>query len=110
MGILGATDVLTVANWYVGTANRIEEIRLADGSVIGGGAAPLSMTSPAGMDQRMTLLADPPLGAVPADAVALFNSAQSLVQAMAQFGAEAGAAEPWLPRERYEPQPLLLIP
>jgi trimeric autotransporter adhesin len=28
--ISGATDVLTVTNWYTATTNRIEEIRLAD--------------------------------------------------------------------------------
>jgi Ca2+-binding RTX toxin-like protein len=42
--ISGATDVLTVKNWYVGTANRIEEIRLADGTFINTGtAAPASL-------------------------------------------------------------------
>jgi hypothetical protein len=44
--ISGATDVLTVKNWYVGIANRIEEIRLADGTIINTGtAAPASLAS-----------------------------------------------------------------
>lgn len=29
----GASDVLTVVNWYAATASRIEEIRLADGTI-----------------------------------------------------------------------------
>lgn len=44
--ISGATDVLTVKNWYVGIANRIEEIRLADGTVINTGtAAPAALAN-----------------------------------------------------------------
>ncbi len=39
----GAANTLTVNNWYASTANRVEEIRLADGSVMNlGSTAPLS--------------------------------------------------------------------
>jgi hypothetical protein len=35
LGISGVTaDKLTITNWYVGTANKIETIRLADGSTV----------------------------------------------------------------------------
>ena len=44
VGITGAADGLTIRNWYVGTANRIEEIRLSDGTIINAGTvAPLSV-------------------------------------------------------------------
>ncbi len=110
--ISGAADVLTVANWYVGSANRIEEIRLADGSVIGAGAAPLSLSlaSLPGTADRMRRLADPLSSAAASDDAAMLGSAQLLVQAMAQFGAGDGIDSTWTPRERYEPQPLLLMP
>ena len=110
VGISGAADVLTVANWYVGSANRIEEIRLADGSVIGAGAAPLSLASLPGTADRMRRLADPLSSAAASDDAAMLGSAQLLVQAMAQFGAGDGIDSTWTPRERYEPQPLLLMP
>jgi trimeric autotransporter adhesin len=46
IGITGSTDTLLIKNWYTGTANRIEEIRFADGSTMAlGGAAPLAKTS-----------------------------------------------------------------
>jgi Ca2+-binding RTX toxin-like protein len=110
VGISGATDVLTVANWYIGTANKIEEIRLADGTVIGGGAAPLSLVGLPSASERMFRLADPTLGAPIADDPALLTSAQSLVQAMAQFDAGAGADQPWVPKERHDSQPTLVTP
>lgn len=55
IGIQGASDVLTVLNWYTNAANRIEQIRLSDGSVIGSGAAPQSVVS----GQATTLAAAP---------------------------------------------------
>jgi ABC-type multidrug transport system fused ATPase/permease subunit len=109
VGITGATDVLTVANWYVGTANKIEEVRLADGTVIGAGAAPLSLARLPSASERMFRLADPTLSASPANDAALLTSAQSLVQAMAQFDAGAGADQPWVPRERYDPLPMMHV-
>jgi hypothetical protein len=66
--ITGSSGVLTIKNWYVGTANRIEEIRLADGTTLATGTlAPLSATSAASADLQ----------------------AQNLVQAMSAFGDEA---------------------
>jgi trimeric autotransporter adhesin len=48
IGITGSTDTLTVTNWYASAANKVEQIVLADGSVITlGTAAPLSVISPA---------------------------------------------------------------
>jgi Ca2+-binding RTX toxin-like protein len=44
VSINGASDALSVVNWYASIANRIEEIRLADGTVINiGTAAPASV-------------------------------------------------------------------
>jgi hypothetical protein len=45
-----------------------------------------------------------------ADFPAIFNSAQLLVQAMAQFGTHGGANLPWLSPQRHESLPLLLMP
>jgi ABC-type multidrug transport system fused ATPase/permease subunit len=109
VGITGATDVLTVANWYVGTANKIEEVRLADGTVIGAGAAPLSLARLPSPSERMFRLADPTLSASPTNVAALLTSAQSLVQAMAQFDAGAGADQPWVPQERYDQWPMMHV-
>ena len=108
VGIAGAADVLTVANWYVGTTSRIEEIRLADGSVIGAGAAPLSLSRLPAAAGRMQRLADRTLSAAMTDDALLHNSAQSLVQAMAQFGARGGMEPLWMSRERHDPPPTLL--
>jgi trimeric autotransporter adhesin len=48
VSITGSTDTLTVTNWYASAANKVEQIVLADGSVITlGAAAPLSVVSPA---------------------------------------------------------------
>jgi hypothetical protein len=110
VGISSAADVLTVANWYVGAANRIEEIRLADGSVIGAAAAPLSLANLAGPTERIQRLADPVQGTSLADAPMLATSAQLLVQAMAQFGAHGGTELPWSPPHRLDHPPMLLMP
>ena len=93
MGITGAVDVLTVKGWYTGTVNRIEEIRLADGSVINAGTvAPLSLTAevslieaPEGqyVAQPMTE-SDAPL--LTQTQVGGERSLQLLVQSMSQFG------------------------
>jgi hypothetical protein len=100
--ISGATDVLTVKNWYVGTANRIEEIRLADGTLIDTGtAAPASLVG--GIATALQLGAS--RASTPAAHV--FPSmdgdraARLLVQAMSQFGGHRGPVDmPWheLPR------------
>jgi hypothetical protein len=34
LSVLGQTDKLTIKNWYVGTANQIEEFRLSDGAKV----------------------------------------------------------------------------
>ena len=93
VGITGAVDVLTVKGWYTGTVNRIEEIRLADGSVINAGTvAPLSLTAevslieaPEGqyVAQPMTE-SDAPL--LTQTQVGGERSLQLLVQSMSQFG------------------------
>jgi hypothetical protein len=102
--------VLTVANWYVGTANKIEEIRLADGTLIGAGAAPLSIVQlPGTLGRAQTLAAGTSDSSTQSDAV-MSNSAQSLVQAMAQFDAGSGSTEPWVPTERQELRPTMAIP
>lgn len=99
VGIAGASDVLTVLNWYTNSVNRIEEIRLSDGTVIGAGAAPQSVVAG---EQASTLSAR--AGTVQGDAVqagmsfspALWLLAAKnnlLLDAMAQFDPPAGA---WL--------------
>ncbi|MDP1692461.1 MAG: calcium-binding protein, partial [Burkholderiaceae bacterium] len=112
VGVSGAADVLTVANWYVGAANKIEEIRLADGSVIAAGTvAPLAVMSTPTPAARMVRLADPAPSAALADDARMLNSAQSLVQAMAQFGAAGAAMDaPWSWPARHEAGPLLAMP
>ena len=105
VSITGATDVLTIKNWYINTANRIEEIRLADGSVINPGtAAPLSITSAALSREQLQMqrTRDPSmhLGASLADDVfAADRNVHLLVQAMAQFG-DSSAAIDTLPMTR----------
>lgn len=62
LGISGVTaDKLTITNWYVGTANKIETIKLADGtgvpvtaSAVGTAAAPTEKAMPA--TRRFALL------------------------------------------------------
>jgi len=110
--ISGATDVLTVKNWYLGNANRIEEIRLADGTVINAGtAAPASFAG--GMAAALRL------GAVRSSApvARAFTSldgdraARLLVQAMSQFDARGGLVDlPWHERARHFAPLDLLIP
>jgi len=34
LSVIGQNDKLTIKNWYVGTANQIEEFRLSDGSMV----------------------------------------------------------------------------
>jgi trimeric autotransporter adhesin len=97
--ISGATDVLTVTNWYTATANRIEEIRLADGTVINAGtSAPLSVVAAPGAREatQMQRVRGPlELARMMAGATNLDGDrgAQLLVQAMAQFGGHAAQAD-----------------
>jgi trimeric autotransporter adhesin len=61
VSITGSTDTLTVTNWYASAANKVEQIALADGSVITlGTAAPLAVINPAAREvlqmQRTTSL------------------------------------------------------
>jgi Ca2+-binding RTX toxin-like protein len=99
--ISGASDVLTIKNWYSSVANRIEEIRLADGSTINAGtAAPLSVApaSTAISREVMQMRTEPQTGvlriasAVAMDEAAAARNAQSLVDAMASFGGRADAS------------------
>ncbi|RZU02313.1 calcium-binding protein [Rivibacter subsaxonicus] len=84
VGITGATDVLTVLNWYTATANKIEEIKLADGTIIGAGAAPMSVVT------------------------GIAASTSLLVDAMAQFDAPAAGDMP-LERRAWFEQPMLAV-
>ena len=86
VGITGASDVLTVPGWYTGTATKIEEIKLSDGTIIGAAAAPLSVVLPS------------------LDVMAA--SASALVEAMAQFDTAAGGVTYWDRRASFE-QPVL---
>jgi Ca2+-binding RTX toxin-like protein len=57
LGISGVTaDKLTITNWYVGTANKIETIRLADGSTVPITVTALSSSAPT--EKAMPLLVD----------------------------------------------------
>lgn len=112
VSITGASDVLTVANWYTSTANRIEEIRLADGSVINTGtAAPLSLAAaPGSLETLQMRRVRLPVSAGRALAGSSLldgdRMAHLLTQAMAQFDARAGAADSsWMVR-RAEPMRL----
>ena len=92
--ISGATDVLTVKNWYLGTANRIEEIRLADGSVINTGtAAPASLVGGMAAALRLggSFTAAPTARAF--TSMDGDRAARLLVQAMSQFDASAGSVD-----------------
>jgi trimeric autotransporter adhesin len=56
IGLSGAADTLTIKNWYSVAANRIEEIRLADGSTINPAtAAPLSAGATESSAARMSI-------------------------------------------------------
>jgi Ca2+-binding RTX toxin-like protein len=89
--LTGVSDVLTIKNWYTNTANRIEEIRLADGSTINAGTvAPLSVStaSALGVSARMWRADRPTSGvaeAVKPSAETSVRGTQLLVQAMSQF-------------------------
>jgi Haemolysin-type calcium binding protein related domain/ABC transporter transmembrane region len=99
VGITGSTDTLTVTNWYASAANKVEQILLADGSVITlGTAAPLSVASPIARQVLQVRRLLDPLAVQSVMAGTSFldgdRSAQLLVQAMAQFhgGSAAGDA------------------
>jgi trimeric autotransporter adhesin len=98
VGITGSTDTLTVTNWYASAANKVEQIVLADGSVITlGTAAPLSVVSPAARELlQMQRVREPvALGHMTAGPshVDGDRGAQLLIQAMAQFDGSHGAAD-----------------
>jgi Haemolysin-type calcium binding protein related domain len=89
----GATEVLTVVNWYTSTANRIETVALADGSVINAGTvAPLSLATPGVVASRERLQ----MRNVGEEA-ALSRNARLLTEAMAGFaaGAEVKSTDHW---------------
>jgi hypothetical protein len=87
--------VLTVKNWYVGIANRIEEIRLADGTIINTGtAAPASLAS----GTAAALMWSASRVSAPMAGFAGMNDdrgARLLVQALSAFGraGESGVPE-----------------
>jgi Ca2+-binding RTX toxin-like protein len=100
--ITGSTDTLTVNNWYAASANKVEEIRLADGSVISlGTAAPLSLAMPSRAWAQIRRPHDELQAGIGLQRAAAAYSpvdgdraAQSLVQAMAQFGATQAPLSP----------------
>jgi trimeric autotransporter adhesin len=137
VSITGASDVLNVVNWYTGSANRIEEIRLADGTVIstgtaapasvvaGGSAMALSalselsgarMTSLIGRGDGDRAAAQPAFSLLrtvpaPAQLADVNRNFHLLLQAMSQFGDRDAAPEaPWHERRGGSIQGDLLIP
>ncbi len=96
IGISGASDVLTVLNWYTSSANRIEEIRLSDGSIIGAAAAPQSVTTGSVSALGERAMADsetmpsPWRGPATATAWLIASKSDLLLDAMAQFDPPAG--------------------
>lgn len=100
VGIVGASDVLTVLNWYASSANRIEEIRLADGTTVGQTVIPQSLAGggePSSASRMSS--SDIDLAAAPAGAWSptmmtsgwlIAAKADLLVEAMAQFDPPAG--------------------
>jgi Ca2+-binding RTX toxin-like protein len=89
-----STDVLTVVNWYAATANRIETIALADGSVVDAGtaAAPVSLAVPGVAASREWLQMRNVVGEA-----ALSRNARLLTEAMAGFalGGEVSSGGHW---------------
>jgi hypothetical protein len=128
VGITGSTDTLTVTNWYASAANKIEQISLADGSVITlGTAAPLMAARPlnavlqAGLNAlKVTASPEDVMQQAPnmlklPQAMNTMNwvdgdrHAQLLVQAMAQFnGGNAAVDLSAPPHWRQDPAPMTL--
>jgi Ca2+-binding RTX toxin-like protein len=101
--VSGASDVLTVKNWYTSSANRIEEIRLADGSTINAGVvAPLSVAPSSTVASRevVQMRNEPHTGvlriasAVLVDEATAARNMQMLVEAMASFTGRADSTTP----------------
>lgn len=97
LGITGASDVLTVLNWYTSSANRIEEIRLSDGTVIGEGSAPqsssggqLSSLSVDRSEAEQSTAFDTANHSTPLRL--LMSRSNLLVEAMAQFAPSTGVS------------------
>jgi len=95
IGLTTGTDKLTVSNWYVGTANKIEEIRLANGSVIPSSSIPLSSA-----------------GTQAAQGISIDQDAAALVSAMAQFAVpgDSDAAHQQLLASSIKPVPVFAVP
>ncbi len=96
--ISGATDVLTMVNWYTATANRIETIALADGTIVNAGTvAPLSVVAAPVSRETMTLRVREPVAATRAMAGTTNldgdRGARLLVEAMAQFDGRTTGSE-----------------
>ena len=130
--ISGQADRLIVANWYTATANRIEEFRLADGSVVSQGLIPavaqasiavatadvaVQDTPEAGTWfqqwqhgwlggwERREQTAMPMLPAMQGLPPSLDQQVQALVSAMAAFNVPTGSTDPFQPMaERPHPQ------
>jgi len=118
-----SADKLVIGNYYAGTANRIETLRLADGSTLPGGVVPLAaldrvhaamggepqwqapalLTAPLAERQRIGPARREPVAAMLEQATAeqampdeaiMARGAQGLIAAMAAFGARAPDAGP----------------
>jgi trimeric autotransporter adhesin len=93
VSITGSADTLTVTNWYASAANKVEQILLADGSVITlGTAAPLSLAAPGGTALRAQLQMRN-VG----EQAALVRDARLLTEAMAGFaaGSDVSSSNHW---------------
>lgn len=130
--ISGQADKLIVANWYTATANRIEEFRLADGSVVSLGLIPATAQASIAAATAGMVAQDPPEGgawfqhwqrgwlggwashvqsaapilpAMHGLPPSLDQRVQALVSAMAAFDVPVGSSDPFLPMaERSHPQ------
>jgi Ca2+-binding RTX toxin-like protein len=109
--LTGASDVLTIKNWYTNTANRIEEIRLADGSTVNAGtAAPLSAAPSQSLltstreasANRTTRIAAATTTSSSGD---LERSVSLLVQSMSQFRDHTALGESLIQRATFAERP-----
>ncbi len=109
--LTGASDALTIKNWYTNTANRIEEIRLADGSTINTGtvaplsAAPaeslLASTREASANRTTRISAE----VAASGSGELERSVWLLVQSMSQFRGNTAVGESLIQRATFSERP-----
>lgn len=108
VSITGASDVLTVNGWYTSSANRIEEIRLSDGSTLNlGGMAPLSVVAGSTALAASEPAAPSGGGSGRSYAISRYGfdgdrMSRLLIEAMAQSGSGGPVRDPSLPWRRGE--------